>query len=332
MLRQRVARARILAPGVGVALVIGAAATFLSEHYTAPVMLFALLLGMAFSFLTEAERTNEGIEFAAKGLLRIGVALLGLRIGWGEISALGWHPIALLLLLVTGTIVISIVLARLMGFNPMFGFLSGGATAICGASAAMALAAALPSHDKKEQATLFTVIGVSVLSTLAMVSYPMIAEALNLDAREAGIFIGATIHDVAQVVGAGYAVSPETGDTATLVKLIRVAFLLPVIIVAGQVTRRQAKAEAQRPPFLPGFVAAFIALVVLNAVVSLPAVLVEAGNQVSRWCLVAAIAAIGMKTRLATVAQIGIRPVILMVLETAILAAATLAVLKAGWL
>jgi uncharacterized integral membrane protein (TIGR00698 family) len=332
MLQLRFSRAQALAPGVGVALMIGAAATFLSEHYSAPVMLFALLLGMAFSFLTEAERTHEGIEFAAKSLLRIGVALLGLRIGWSEVGALGWHPIALLLLLVTGTILVSIALARLMGFNPLFGFLSGGATAICGASAAMALAAALPPHDKKEQATLFTVIGVSVLSTLAMVTYPMIVEALDLDAREAGIFIGATIHDVAQVVGAGYAVSPETGDTATLVKLIRVALLLPVILVAGQITRRQAKAGSQRPPLLPGFVASFVALVVLNGIVSLPATLVAAGSELSRWCLVAAIAAIGMKTRLAAIVQLGMRPVILMVLETAILAAATLAVLKAGWL
>ena len=94
-----------------------------------------------------------------------------------------------------------------MGFQSLFGLLSGGATAICGASAALALAAALPAHPLKERATLFTVVGVSALSTLAMIVYPMIAHALGLDSRAAGVFLGATIHDVAQVVGAGYSMS-----------------------------------------------------------------------------------------------------------------------------
>ena len=97
----------------------------------------------------------------------------------------------------------------------------------------MALAAALPNHPQKERATLFTVIGVSALSTLAMIVYPMIANWLELSPQVAGVFLGATIHDVAQVVGAGYSMSTETGDTATVVKLMRVAMLLPVIVAVG---------------------------------------------------------------------------------------------------
>jgi uncharacterized integral membrane protein (TIGR00698 family) len=318
------------APGLGVALVVATAATFLSEHYTAPVMLYALLLGMAFNFLTEAERCRAGIEFAAKAVLRTGVALLGMRIGWSQVTALGWEPVVMVISLVCVTIAASILMARAMGFNGLFGFLSGGATAICGVSAALALSAALPSHEKKEQATLFTVIGVSALSTLAMIAYPIIAQATGLSNFQSGVFIGATIHDVAQVVGAGYAISPEAGDTATIVKLLRVAMLLPVILVAGQITRSRAEPGTNRPPLLPWFVVAFIALVIFNSLVALPAGVVDAANAVSRWCLVTSIAAIGMKTRLGEIVKVGIRPVILMCAETILLAALVIILLKAG--
>ncbi len=313
-------KTRLLAPGIAVTLLLAATATFLSEHYTAPVMLYALLIGMAFNFLTEAERTRPGIELASRGLLRIGVALLGMRIGWGQVTALGWSPVLMVIGLVVVTIGFSVGLARLMGFNPLFGFLSGGATAICGASAALALSAALPAHDKKEQATLFTVIGVSLLSTLAMILYPIIAHLTGLSHHQAGVFIGATIHDVAQVVGAGYAISPDAGDTATIVKLLRVAMLLPVILLAGQITRRQATEVADRPPLLPWFVVAFAVLVVLNSLWPFPKQVSDAGNLVSRACLVTSIAAIGVKTRLGDMVKIGLKPIILMFIETAFLA------------
>jgi uncharacterized integral membrane protein (TIGR00698 family) len=233
----------------------------------------------------------------------------------------------MVLALVAATILASILLARLMGFNPLFGFLSGGATAICGASAALAISASLPAHERKEQATLFTVIGVSALSTLAMIAYPVIAHAVGLDNRQAGVFIGATIHDVAQVVGAGYAISPEAGDTATIVKLLRVAMLLPVILVAGQITRRQATEGTTRPPLLPWFVAAFIGLVVLNSVVAMPKAVTDGANDLSRWCLVTSLSAIGMKTQLGDIVKVGLKPVVLMLIETALLAAMVLAIL-----
>ena len=320
------ARAAAPAPGVAVALMVAATATFLSDHYDAPVMLYALLLGMALNFVTDAPRGRAGIDFASKGLLRIGVALLGLRIGWDQISALGWEPVAMVVALVAATILISIFAARAMGFNPLFGFLSGGATAICGASAAMALSAALPPNARKEQATLFTVIGVSALSTAAMVLYPPVARLAGLDDHAAGVFIGATIHDVAQVVGAGYAISPDAGDTATIVKLLRVAMLLPVILIAGQISRRAAGvAGSDRPPLLLWFVVAFVTLVALNSLVALPATITETGSTLSRWCLVTAIAAIGMKTRLGDLVQVGWKPGVLMIGETLLLAAMVLA-------
>ena len=182
--------ARTLFPGVLACAVVAAAATFLSEHYGAPVMLFALLLGLAMNFLSGDGPCQPGIEFTARTVLRVGVALLGLRITLGQVAELGWQPLVIVVIAVVLTIGVSMAVARLMGFQSLFGLLSGGATAICGASAALALAAALPNHPLKERATLFTVIGVSALSTLAMIVYPMLAQGLGLDPLAAGVFLG----------------------------------------------------------------------------------------------------------------------------------------------
>lgn len=323
-------RVRALAPGAIACMVVGAASGFLSEHYGAPVMLFALLLGMAMNFLIEEGPCKAGIEFSARTLLRIGIALLGLRITLGQVMALGWGPVAVVVLSVVTTIAVSVAAARLLGFKGRFGLLTGGATAICGASAALALAAALPQHPLKDRATLFTVIGVSALSTIAMVLYPLLVQWLGLGPVAAGIFLGDTIHDVAQVVGAGYSLSQQTGDTATLVKLMRVAMLLPVILLAALVTRGQQAPGAGRPPLLPWFAVAFAVLVAVNSTGIVPAGVRSAGNDVSRWLLVAAIAGIGMKTQWKELVSVGFKPVALMVGETLFLAGLALALLR--WL
>ena len=324
-----------LFPGLMACAVVAAAATFLGEHYGAPVLLFALLLGLAMNFLSAEGPCAPGIEFCARSVLRLGVALLGLRITLDQVVALGWGPVALVVLCVALTIGVSVLAARALGFQGLFGLLTGGATAICGASAALALSAALPAHPGKERATLFTVIGVSALSTFAMVAYPMIVRALGLNPQDAGIFLGATIHDVAQVVGAGYSLSNETGDAATLVKLLRVAMLLPVIVLAAAITRARLKAAGgtaggKRPPLLPGFAVGFAVLVAINSTGWVPAPIRGFGNEASRWCLVAAIAGIGMKTQLKDLATVGFKPVALMIGETVFLAGLALALMR--WL
>ena len=309
-----------LAPGLLASGVLAIAAAFLSQHYGAPVMLLALLLGMAMNFLSSEGRCVPGIECTVRTVLRCGVALLGLRITLAQIAALGWQPVMLVLLSVALTISSGMIAARMLGFRTGFGLLSGGATAICGASAALAIAAALPNHPMKERALLFTVLGVSALSSLAMITYPMLTHAIGLDAKEAGVFLGATIHDVAQVVGAGYSISPETGDVATVVKLMRVAMLMPVIAITVM-SYRHAGAEpgTKRPPPLPGFVVAFAGFALLHSFNVIPSGLVALGSDVSQWCLVAAVAALGTKTRLRELASVGFKPVALMIGETVFL-------------
>ncbi len=324
-------RIRTLAPGFVVSLIVGAAAGFLSEHYAAPVMLFALLLGMALNFLAVDGPCKAGIEFSARAVLRLGVALLGMRITLEQIASLGWKPVALVISLVAVTILASVLVAKALGFSRLFGMLTGGATAICGASAALALAAALPQHPRKEHATLFTVIGVSALSTLAMILYPMIAQWLHLSPAQAGVFLGATIHDVAQVVGAGYSMSTETGDIATVVKLMRVAMLLPVIVCAAMITRRQGlDAGGQRPPLLPWFAVGFLLLACVNSTGWVPVAVQGGINDLSRGCLVVAISALGMKTQLKALASVGFKPIALMVGESVFLVLLVLVLMHWG--
>ena len=324
-------RIRTLAPGVVVSLIVGAAASFLSEHYAARVMVFALLLGMALNFLAVDGPCKAGIEFTARTVLRLGVALLGMRITLDQIASLGWKPVALVVTLVVVTILVSVVVAKALGFSRLFGMLTGGATAICGASAALALAAALPQHPRKEHATLFTVIGVSALSTLAMILYPMIAQWLHLSPAQAGVFLGATIHDVAQVVGAGYSMSTETGDIATVGKLMRVAMLVPGIVCAAMSTRRQGlEAGGQRPPLLPWFAVGFLLLACVNSTGWVPAAVQGGINDLSRGCLVVAISALGMKTQLKALASVGVKPIALMVGESVFLVLLVLALMHWG--
>ena len=320
-----------IGPGLLASLIIAAAAAFLADHYGGPVMLFALLLGMAMNFLSEVDRCRPGVEFASKFVLRLGVAMLGFRITLQQIVALGWKPVALVIAVVTLTILGSIWLARRMGFEGRFGLLTGGATAICGASAAAAISAALPPDPQKERNTLFTIIGVSTLSTLAMIIYPVLIQLLRLDNVHYGMFIGATVHDVAQVVGAGYAISTEAGDTATVVKLMRVAMLLPVILATTVLIRTKGAAEVERPPILPWFLAVFLALVAANSLLPMPAFVQEAGGTASRWCLVTAIAALGIKTRFKEMLDIGWKPVVLMVVETLVIAGLALVAIAAHW-
>lgn len=320
-----------LLPGFIASAMVAAAASFLSEHYHAPVMLFALLLGLSMNFLSMEGACKPGVEFTAREVLRMGVALLGMRITFSQIAALGWHPVVLVLVAVVATILVAMLAARAMGFQTLFGLLTGGATAICGASAALALAASLPAHAGKEKATLFTVIGVSALSTLAMIVYPMIVKALDLNAVQAGVFLGGTIHDVAQVVGAGYGMSQETGDTATVVKLMRVAMLLPVIVCAAMITRaRGATDGGKRPPLLPWFAVGFIVLAAINSTGWVPTMVQQLANETSRWCLVISISALGMKTQLKELATVGIKPIVLMVGETIFLAVLVLLMLRWG--
>jgi uncharacterized integral membrane protein (TIGR00698 family) len=316
-----VATVRHLLPGVAIAALVALAASWLAEHYATPVMLFALLLGIAVNFLSQHEQCRPGLDFASRSVLRLGVALLGARITLAQVESLGGAALALTAAAVVLTIGCGVLLARATRQSTAFGLLSGGSVGICGASAALAIASVLPRTDALERDTVMTVVAVTTLSTVAMVLYPVVAAGFGLDERTAGVFLGATIHDVAQVVGAGYSVSAPAGDAATVVKLFRVAMLLPVVLVISFVLQRQRTGsagvpQAGAPPLLPAFLVAFALLVSVNSLGWLPDALATTLQEASRWCLVVAIAALGTRTSLGELASVGWRPVAIIVGET----------------
>ncbi len=315
-----VATLRPMFPGFAVSVLVAATAQFLSEHYGAPAMLLALLLGLALNFLAEdGTRTAPGIAFTARTVLRMGVALLGARISVDMLAQLGGPAIALIVGGVVLTILFALVICRFAGRDWRFALLTGGSVAICGASAAMAIAAVLPRHEKSERALVFTVLSVTVLSTVAMVIYPMLAQFFQFDARDSGVFLGGTIHDVAQVVGAGFSISPETGETATLVKLIRVSMLAPVVLCFSLAIRQMGladQADGKKPPLLPGFVIGFLVLAALNSLGLIPQVVADAAGVLSRWALLISIAAVGIKTSLGRMVEVGGGAILITVVET----------------
>lgn len=307
--------------GVIIAIIIAIAAKFISEHYGAPAMLMALLFGMSLSFLSEEISCAPGIAFTSKTLLRIGVAFLGVRVSVASIVDLGTAVILLVILGVVSTIAFGLVAARLLGRTWSFGMLTGGAVAICGASAAMAISAVLPKNERSENNLIFTVLGVTLLSTVAMIVYPILSVWFGLDNKWAGIFLGGTIHDVAQVVGAGFSVSQETGEVATLVKLIRVSLLAPTIFICALTIRSMSETppDGKRPPILPGFVFGFLTLAALNSFSLVPVILSEILAEASGWALLTAIAAVGLKTSLKPILEVGRLAILLLIGETVFL-------------
>jgi uncharacterized integral membrane protein (TIGR00698 family) len=300
---------------------------FLSQHYGAPVMLMALLLGMAFHFLSQDGRCVAGIEFVSTRVLRIAVGLLGAQISFAEIASLGPAPILISVAAVALTITFGLIAARAIKLDGRFGVLTGGAVAICGASAALAIASVLPRSERSERDTVFAVVSVTALSTVAMIAYPIVAGALRLGDAATGIFLGGTIHDVAQVVGAGYSVSEETGNVATFTKLLRVSLLLPVVLALALIYRRRRDVGVRKNAPIPAFLLVFIVLVAANSFGWIPSAALTAAKETSRWCLVAAIAALGMKTSLKAMASVGGKAMALVVVETLFLALLVLTVL-----
>ena len=309
--------ARIL-PGLALSCLVAVTAAALAQIavkvFPLPAMVIALVLGIALNRLARRPLFQPGTLFCLKVILPIGVALLGLRIALGDIAALGTMTAALVILGMLCTIASGFVFARLLGQTSSFGALAGVATAVCGASATLATAIVLPDYRNKAAEVAFVCVAVNALSTFAMVLYPLICASLGFDDRLAGVMLGATIHDVAQVVGAGYAVSEPTGNTAVIVKLFRVFLLLPVVLAIGWWFTRGDVRHVAGEVRVPMFAIGFLVLCLLNsAVPSFEAIeplytkVKAIGVEVSTCGLLIAISALGLRTSLAGIAALGWR-------------------------
>ena len=318
------------APGIALSAAVAGvaylAAPYVAKALPIPAMVLALVIGIALNPLASQPAVQPGMAFCVRTLLRWAVALLGLRVALSDIAALGLATGVLVVLAMIVTLWSGFFFARLSGRQPGFGALVGSATAVCGASAALATSTVVPDYPGKQADVVFVVVAVNALATLAMVIFPPLCILLGFDAQTTGVMLGGTIHDVAQVVGAGYAVSEPVGNTAVIVKLFRVFLLLPVVLDIGWYFTRQGVKHGQARVPVPVFALVFLALCLINSALPLApslapvtaplkAVLIE----LSSWGLLIAIGALGLGTSVATVVALGWRHVATVLATTAVI-------------
>jgi uncharacterized integral membrane protein (TIGR00698 family) len=308
------ARFRDYLPGLTIVVLGTLAAGFISDHYGAPLTLMALLIGLALNFLSADARLTPGLAFASRSLLRWGIVLVGVRITFGQILALGPVALACVIVTVATTIGIGILAARRLGFDSAFGLLAGGAVAICGASAAMALATTLGERRIGQAQLTLVLVGISAMSATAMVVYPIIAHALSLGDLRAGFMLGASIHDVAQALGAGYSYSDAAGQIAAIVKLTRVALLAPVLAIVAMFLPRGD--SAARGAVLPWFVVGFFVLAGVNSTGVIPAIVATLAQQTATGLLAAAVTATAIRSPLGQLLEAGPRPLAVILIAT----------------
>ncbi len=288
-------------PGLAACGTASLAAAWLAEHYGFPIILLGLLIGLALSFLAEVERTAPGLDLASRYLLQAGLVLLGLQVTFAQVAELGWLAFAGLVLVMIVTFASAVVTARVLGEQRETGILAGGATAICGASAALALYGVIGKDRLDQTRFSVTLVGVAVASAIAMSTYPAIAQSVGLSDAQAGFLIGASVHDAAQAIGGGYSYSDAAGASATVVKLSRVAMLAPMVaLIAWWITRTgNPKAEgAAKRVALPWFIPVFFLVVIVNSFVAVPDQATEASLNLSKGCLLLAVTATAMRSRL----------------------------------
>jgi uncharacterized integral membrane protein (TIGR00698 family) len=318
------------APGVAlsasVALAAYLAAPYLPKSLPIPAMVLALVTGIALNPLATQARFRPGMAFCVRTLLRWAVALLGLRVALSDITALGLSTGVTIVVAMILTLLSGFLFAKMSGRSAGFGALVGSATAVCGASATLATSTVVPDYPGKDADVAFIVVAVNALATLAMVIYPPLCILLGFDAQTTGVMLGGTIHDVAQVVGAGYAVNEVAGNTAVIVKLFRVFLLLPVVLGIGWYFTRQGVRHGEARVPVPVFALVFLVLCLLNSAMPMMPMLLPVFTpvkailiEISTWGLLIAIGALGLGTSIATMVALGWRHVATVVASTAVI-------------
>lgn len=315
-------------PGAFATAIAALAAAWLADHYGAPLVLMGLLIGLAMSFLSQDKRTHAGLDLMSQTALRIGIVLVGARITAEQLVELGPLPFALLVVIMLAVILITVASARLFRQDSHAALLAGGATAICGASAALALYSLIGDKRVDQARFTLTLVGITVASALAMSLYPILAAEIGLTDTQAGFLIGASIHDVAQAIGGGFSFSPQAGEVATIVKLTRVALLAPMLMLVAMWLGRAGDAPAGKrkiPLRLPWFITGFLLIAAINSIVAIPKPVQAAAATGAQALLLLAIVATAMKARLALLLDQGWRsfaPIIVATLTSFLLSLA----------
>lgn len=332
-LPRRLTAVASLGPGLAVTAALALAAALLAALLTAAGIaieptLLALLLGLATAHLgPPAARCTPGITWASRPLLRVGVVLSGWRLGLVPFATLGLGDLLGTAALVATTLLCGRWLARLLGVDHGLGLLLAAGHAICGASAIVAADAAARNRARGVPAA---IVLVTLAGTLLLLALPPLAHALGLSPATTGIWAGGCLHEVAQALAVGEALGDEGSAMATLFKLARVLFLLPLVLLLPRLHRRTdaplhpaANARAARPP-LPWFVGAFALVGGLAAAGLVPDSLVPLLRGSQGTLMLLAMAALGLQAPLRELRTVGWRPLLLTVLLTLFVGAAGL--------
>ena len=306
-------------PAVGFALVAAMtlAAWTIGRATGFPAPILAALAGMGLAFAGVSGSIKTGLCWWAKPGLKIGVALLGAQIAWVELAALGL-PVALASgALVMSSLGLGTAIGAMAGLPLVEALIAASAVSICGASAAMAASSALPESEANRRTTALVVVGVNLLSTIAMVAYPLIAAGLDFSPRQVGVFLGLSIHDVAQVVAAGSSVSPAAEASAALAKLSRILWLGPVVIAIGLSMRGRGANRFFGPPL---FVWGFAALMAARNFGLIPEAVLPAMATASQLLLLGGVCAISAQVAPRDLLRIEPRLAITLVAATIVIA------------
>ena len=321
---------RAIWPGLLLVAAIVAAAFALRQLAGVGVlspMIVSIVIGIAFhNMIGTPARARLGVAFSARRLLRLGIILLGLQLTASQIAEVGATGIAIFAVTLVSTFVVTVWLGRLLGVERKLTELIAGGTSICGASAVIATNTVTEAH--KEDVA-YAVACVTLFGSVAMFVYPLLPGLLDLTPRSYGLWAGASIHEIAQVVGATFQDSRQAGEFGTVAKLSRVMMLAPMVIALGLLAARRHGGEAgkARAP-VPWFVLGFVALVIVNSVIAVPAEARAALAVAATVLLSMALAALGLETDIGKLRAKGARPLVLGLLATLFIAGFSLMLVK----
>lgn len=280
-------------------------------------LVIALLLGIVAGntpLASGLSHAGPGLTFATRRLLRGGIVLFGLSLTLQQILALGPMVLVLDALVITTVLTVGYFIGtRVLGMDRETTLLTSAGSAICGAAAVLATESTIRSRPA---ATSMAVATVVLFGSLAMLVYPLLYPLLGMHEGLFGVYIGATVHEVAQVIAAGEAVGPDALANAVIVKLVRVMMLVPFLLIIGQWWLRSQAAKSSETDIggglvIPWFAFGFLAMVVFNSFIHLPAPLHQSLVLAGQLALTMAMAALGFNTRLSTLRALGLRPFIL---------------------
>jgi uncharacterized integral membrane protein (TIGR00698 family) len=315
-------------PGIALCALIACAATWMAL-LAGSAVIWGLILGLVLAAIWSPPALFQtGISFAARQVMRIGVALLGFQISLATLQILDVADVAALAINVAIVLAVGWFTGPMLGITRELSLVAAASVAICGASAAAAVACVVMRNDSANRDVACTIGAVSIISSVAMILYPLLVHMAGLGSAAGGIFLGGSIHEVAHAVAAGYSVNPETGDMATVAKLLRVALLAPACIAVSFIATGR---EASQKPFLPlppVFLIGFVMAALLNASGLVPRELSQVTTPLSRFCLVTSMAAIGLTLPWRSIRAFGLKPIILLLILSAILIGLSLTYVK----